>query len=490
MYGPAPDPPDGPHEFLPPEPGEGEAMSPEPGPDLRWSEELSILATALRELETSFGGCPPFEIAWEAGPLQQQLVALAREMADNDPYFHPLYAGQMLKPPHPVARMAWTLSLFINPNNHALDGGRATSRLEKSCIQALGRLIGWTDPLGHLTGGGTVANLEALWVGRERRPGRPTIVASQEAHYTHRRMAGVLGVPFVPIPVDSRGRMNLAELDCVLAREEVGTVVATVGTTGWGAVDPVDEIVLRRAEHGFRLHADAAYGGYFSLVPEHLDPSTRRAYGALSVCDSIVIDPHKHGLQPYGSGAVLFRDREDARIYAHDSPYTYYTAAGGHLGEISLECSRPGAAAAALWSTLNLLPLDSGGTFAQFLGESCVAARDLADRLAGDPKWTILNPPELDILVFSARAGSARELSRFNRRIFEEARRGGLYLALFEAPAGRLQAVLPELEMDRPSVSVLRSCLMKPEHRGWCGEIVSRLETAWRGALENRTGTR
>ena len=73
---------------------------------------------------------------------------------------------------------------------------------------------------------------------------------------------------------------------------------------------------------------------------------------ALAACDSIVVDPHKHGLQPYGCGAVLFRDPAVGRLYLHDSPYTYFTSDELHLGEISLECSRAGAAAAALWLTL------------------------------------------------------------------------------------------------------------------------------------------
>src|SRR6202040_567548 len=92
-----------------------------------------------------------------------------------------------------------------------------------------------------------------------------------------------------------------------------------------------------------------------------------RALARIGEADSIVIDPHKHGLQPYGCGCVLFRDPEVGRLYKHDSPYTYFSSAELHLGEISRECSRPGAAAAALWATQRLLPLQKGGEFAQGL---------------------------------------------------------------------------------------------------------------------------
>src|SRR5204862_500121 len=79
-------------------------------------------------------------------------------------------------------------------------------------------------------------------------------------------------------------------------------------------------------------------------------------FAAVARCDSVVVDPHKHGLQPYGCGAVLFADPAVGRLYRHDSPYTYFTSGELHLGEISLECSRAGAAAAALWLTLQAFP--------------------------------------------------------------------------------------------------------------------------------------
>src|SRR3989449_11539314 len=76
----------------------------------------------------------------------------------------------MLKPPHPVARLAYALALWLNPNNHALDGGRASSAMEQEAVAEIARMFGWEAPLGHLCGGGTMANLEALWVAGELRP--------------------------------------------------------------------------------------------------------------------------------------------------------------------------------------------------------------------------------------------------------------------------------------------------------------------------------
>src|SRR3989442_1599517 len=358
----------------------------------------------LPDLEHTFPDSPPGE---GAEALQGVLNEVADRLHDNSPYFHPLYAGQMLKPPHDVARLAYEMALKINPNNHALDGGRASSAMEKEAVAALARMIGWDTHLGHLCSGGTMANLEALWVAGQLHPGK-TVLASTQAHYTHQRIAGVLGIAFETVPCDRGGRMDVQALERRLAAGGVGTVVATLGTTATGAVDPLDTIVDLKRRYDFRIHADAAYGGYFLLVTE-LAAETRRAFERIGEAASVVIDPHKHGLQPYGCGCVLFRDPSVGRLYYHDSPYTYYTSPEMHLGEISLECSRPGAAAVALWATQRLFPLVPGGAFARALGQSRAAALALYEKLRVDAKFLTPFPPDLDILVLAPRARPASE---------------------------------------------------------------------------------
>ncbi|MCA1579977.1 MAG: aspartate aminotransferase family protein [Acidobacteria bacterium] len=430
---------------------------------------LRVLSEALAILEQGFSSLPPTEQTGGADPaFEGVLREVAERLRDNYPYFHPLYAGQMLKPPHPIARAAYALAMWINPNNHALDGGRATSAMEKEAVAGIAAMFGWSAPLGHLTGGGTMANLEALWIGRQLSPG--TVLASSSAHYTHGRISAVLGVPFEEVPSDARGRMDTDALAGRLARGGVSTVVATMGTTATGSVDPLAEILALRKRHGFRLHADAAYGGYFGLVGD-LAPETRRAFDGLGEADSIVVDPHKHGLQPYGCGCVLFRDPAVGRFYKHDSPYTYFSSTELHLGEISLECSRPGAAAAGLWATSRLLPLTRGGEFARGLSRSLSAARALHALIQKDSRFLAAFDPELDIVVWLPRARTAKEASARSRRLFEEAARRDLHLALAELPLrffGRAGAAI-----GRPdeTATCLRSVLMKPEHADWVERI-------------------
>ncbi len=409
---------------------------------------------------------------------------LTGRLRDNYPYFHPYYAGQMLKPPHPAAVAGYLAAMLINPNNHALDGGPATSALEKEAVAQLAAMFGFGTHLGHLTSSGTIANLEALWVARELHPGRG-IAYSAEAHYTHGRMCGVLGVPGTAVPTDAQGRLSAAALDDLLAGGEIGTVVATAGSTGLGAIDPVHEIAAVARRHGVRVHVDAAYGGFFTLLAGRddragLDPAPWRA---IASCDSVVVDPHKHGLQPYGCGAVLFADPSVGRLYRHDSPYTYFTSSELHLGEISLECSRAGAAAAALWLTFRLLPPVAGDPHG--LGEVLAAGRraalDWAGLLAGSSRLRLYQPPELDIVCYfpvTSPLGLAA-IDQASARMLAAGmtdRERPVFVSTLTVPSAAFGARHPQVTADLAQARILRSVLMKPESETYLAELHARLE--------------
>lgn len=439
-------------------------------------ETLSLLAEALRSLEKGFDQLPPLDPKIDFEKIRAALNVAAERMRDNYPYHHPLYVGQMLKPPHPVARLAYALAQFINPNNHALDGGRASSAMEKEAVAQIASMFGWDTHLGHLCSGGTVANFEALWIGRELRPGK-AVAASSQAHYTHSRLSAVLSIPFRKIPADSRGRMDVNALKDALTDGEIGTLVVTLGTTAAGTIDPLSEILKLREKFDFRIHVDAAYGGYFKIA-NNLATEGRKAFDAIHEADSIVVDPHKHGLQPYGCGCVLFRDPAVGKFYSHNSPYTYFSSPELHLGEISLECSRAGAAAVALWTTMRMLPLAANGEFARSL-ESCRnAALQLYEALQKEERFAPLFPPEVDIVVWAVRARSASESSARAREIFDAAAKNDLHLALATFPSEMIEAAAPVKEWDSENITCLRACVMKPEHLDWLPEILKRLRAA------------
>jgi len=436
---------------------------------------LDLMGEAIPRLEEHFSALPdigPGPTVASRTAMAAVLGQVADRMADNFPYFHPMYIGQMLKAPHPVAKAAYALAQTINPNNHARDGGRASSEMEIEAVAAIARMFGLPQHLGHLTSGGTFANLEALWVAGQLHPGK-RIVASQQAHYTHSRITAVLQLPFASVPSDTAGRIDLNALEDELRKGDVGTVVATLGTTALGAVDPLHEILALQARYGFRIHVDAAYGGYFRLIADQLDASASAAFLAIHHADSIVVDPHKHGLQPYGCGCVLFRDPAVGRLYSHSSPYTYFTSSQLHLGEISLECSRAGAAAVALWATQRLLPLEPGGEFAQGLAASRRAALEFDRRLRADGRFLGLaaNRPELDIVVWQVAAETLAESSRRAQSIFDQAASANLHLALVQLPVAFFDASADNRFAKGETLTCLRSVLMKPEHEAWMDRI-------------------
>src|SRR6266511_2637567 len=330
----------------------------------------------------------------DSGRLAAAWAEYGERLQDNYPFFHPRYAGQMLKPPHPVAIAAYLAAMTINPNNHALDGGPATGAMEKELVRELAAMFRLPRAtLGHLTS----------------------------------------------------------------------------SATGLGAVDPVHEALALRERYGCRLHVDGAYGGFFALLGWADDPLVPAApLRAIGECDSVVVAPHKHGLQPYGCGAVLFRDPGVCRLYRHDSPYTYFTSDELHLGEISLECSRAGAAAGALWLTLRVLPLEAERGLGPVLAAGVRAARAWADLLDGAGDLGLYLRPELDIVSYFPRPAerSLAAVDAASERLLHEAMADAdpVFLSTLRVAGERLRRRDPSLRGKLDQVRILRGVLMKPEH--------------------------
>ena len=447
-------------------------------------QQLHTAVQSIRDWQNGYGDYqahPSLQIDDRA--FQQVLAELNERLRNNYPTFHPRYAGQMIKPPHPMAVVGYLATMLINPNNHALDAGPATAAMEKEVVADLASMFGLAAPsLGHLTSSGTIANLEALFVARELHPGKG-IAYSTDSHYTHARMCHVLGMLGTAVQTSTDGRIDLDALEQTLRTGTIGTVVLTAGTTGRGVVDPIDQALELARRYGCRIHVDAAYGGFFTLLardhPDSLAPATAAAFRAIASCDSVVVDPHKHGLQPYGCGAVLFADPAVGRFYAHDSPYTYFTSSELHLGEISLECSRAGASAAALWATLRLLPLDGEG-LGQVLQTCRSAAQAWAHAVQSHDSLLLLQPPELDIVTYlpAVEPLTVGNIDRASQQVLDRTAAQHLYLSVLKVPAPVLATqVGATLDQDSPA-RVLRSVLMKPEHLDVAAALVAEIAQA------------
>jgi glutamate/tyrosine decarboxylase-like PLP-dependent enzyme len=273
--------------------------------------------------------------------------------------------------------------------------------------------------------------------------------------------------------------MDLDALETLLRTGKIGTVVLTLGTTGLGTVDPVHEVLALRERYGIRIHVDAAYGGFFTLIADDTPDGVASApFQAIASCDSVVVDPHKHGLQPYGCGAVLFADPSVGRFYQHDSPYTYFTSTELHLGEISLECSRAGAAAAALWLTFQVLPPTPDG-LGVALRPCRRAALRWADLIEESQCLDLYQRPDLDVLAFLPNASTLSEVDRISAAVMKgglsATPKEGVYVATYTVTPEALAARGHRLRADVPKGQILRSSLMKPESEEWVDYLHGRV---------------
>lgn len=293
---------------------------------------------------------------------------------------------------------------------------------------------------------------------------RPIVLAPETQHYSIKKALDLLGLgrtALRTVRVDRQFRMDVADLRRNLegaerAGDHVLAVVPIVGTTEEGAIDPVDEIVALRQEWeaagrgSFWIHADAAYGGYLRTVtlPDRLglgEPTTRVKIGgdeldlelplpvgascdaleALGACDSITVDPHKLGCVPYPAGAVCFRSDIVKPLARQDAPYIEDSAAGveaerrsPNVGVYILEGSKPGAAAAAVWLSHKLIPLDKTG-HGRLMQETIRNACELYALLDLDSDREVraipLCPPGSNIVCFAFRERQASPLARLNQ---------------------------------------------------------------------------
>ena len=455
---------------------------------IKLAELIPQVVGDVEELRASFG---VFEThasqQADLGQVQEVLTDLVNRLQADHPYFHPNYAAQMLKPPHAVAVAAYLATMILNPNNHSQDASRATTPMEREVLKELAEMFEFPeDSLGHLTWSGTTANLEALWVGREVNPGK-AIAHSADAHYTHSRMSEVLDVASIAISVDALGRMSLNDLE-KLKTGKIGTIVATLGTTGLGAVDPLADIIPLARQYEARVHVDTAYGGFFKLIEDTLAPEAARHYAAIKDADSVVVDPHKHGLQPYGCGAVLFKDVSVGRFYKHDSPYTYFTSADLHFGEIQLETSRARAAASAFWATTRILSMTKDGLGA-ILAAGYRSAQNWWQLLDQSDVLQPYQKPELDIIAYLPRAKSMSEIDRLSQAIFLQAelapRTEQIHLATYMVKPNALFAHGINVETDMAKARILRSTLMKPEHETWVPRLHKHIEDSARSLMKH-----
>jgi len=415
----------------------------------------------------------------EAETLEKVFDEFLKRLEKNLPYFHPRYSAQMLKDPSIPALLGYFAVMMTNPNNHAYEGGPVTTEIEMEVVDDLLKLVGFKDGWGHLTSGGSLANLEALWAVRDfRKDG--IAVFSKGSHYSWKRICSILKVDFVEIDVDENYRIDINQLEDVLKNNNVMFVMANFGTTGVGAVDPIVEILKLKEKYGFHLHIDAAYGGYmrsliidengnlidFSNVDAPLKKFVYDNLIAMSEADSITIDPHKHGLVMYGAGGVLYKDENLRQVILNTSPYTYHKKDKPNIGMFQLEGSRPGASAGAVWLTHRVIPLNRNG-FGKILSQTLKTANYFHRKIENLPGFSSVTEPDLDIYCFYRHDGSLK-LSEINKKTMKiyngmsvENPNAKFILSKFVIDPATAKRINPKFEIDDNSLNTLRSVFIK-----------------------------
>lgn len=308
-------------------------------------------------------------------------------------------------------------------------------RMENMLLDWMRDLVGYPaeTAAGNLTSGGSIANLIGVVTAREgfglspRDIERAVIYSTEQAHHSVGkaiRIAGLGSAVTRRVALDEGYRMNVEALAGSVAEDRASglvpfLVIASAGTTDTGVVDPVDEIAEVAASAGLWLHVDAAYGGFFLLCEEG-----RKAIGRLDHSHSLVMDPHKTLFLPYGTGAVLVRDRgpllSSHHYSAHYMQDTLKVRDELSPADLSPELTKH-FRGLRLWMPLLLHGL---APFRAALEEKMLLARYFYEQLASRPGFELGPYPALSVVVFRylPRKGEPDE---FNRKLVESIHRDG-----------------------------------------------------------------
>ncbi len=385
------------------------------------------------------------------------------------------FFGYVLGSGEPVGAVADLLASVLNQNVTAWRSGPAAVMVEQTVVGWLAQAIGCSEFRGHLTGGGSSANLMGLAMAREAKapanekgiePGG-VIYASDEIHMSIPKSVALLGIGrdnLRLIPTDASFRMNPQELEARILQDKAEgkvpvAVVASAGTVSTGTIDPFPQIAEIARRHGAWFHIDGAYGALAAMAD-------RKKFEGLELADSISLDPHKWLYQPLDCGCLLYRSFDAAqRTFAHSGEYarslTTDPIEGFVFFEESLELSRR-FRALKLWLSLRYHGV---AAFRQSIMKDLAQARRLANAIKCEPELELLAPVELSAVCFRYRGADNRsneELNSFNMALLKRVvQRGRVYLsnALLRGQFGLRACIVNHRTKDADVDSVIPEVL-------------------------------
>jgi glutamate decarboxylase len=342
--------------------------------------------------------------------------------------------GHMTGGVPPFVRLLGELVLALNQNMVKQEASGSFTWLERQTLAILHRLVfdeaepfycehaqAPASTLGLMAADGTIANITALWIARNRALapnngcGEPesdgllaamkhhgyrgaVIIGSRLMHYSIEKAGSLLGLGsrnVLKIDVDGRGKLNTQLLrrtiaDCAAQRRRVLAIVGTAGTTDCGRIDPLQEMAGIARKSGIHFHVDAAWGTPLLFSERH-----RPLLAGIEEADSVSLDGHKQLHLPPGANALLLRDPKAAQVIEKEANYMLHRASGD-LGKRSLEGSR-GAMALFLHAALNIIGPSGYGAL---IDRSIAMVHALAEQLSESEEFELLVEPETNVVLY------------------------------------------------------------------------------------------
>ena len=424
--------------------------------------------TSSERLAALFARPLPAEGAGLAA-LAEDCAQVVRHSRQNG---HPRMFGYVSPPAAPAAAVVSLLGAALNSNVTSWRSAPGPTAVERTAVAWLAEMIGFKGAGtnescgGLMTSGGSMANLNALFVahrtqarradgpgGAGRDPGRSglwdagapmTVYASDQVHLSIPKAADILGlgreqVRVVPsdegFRVDVRLLRERVEADA-LAGLRPFCIVASAGTVSTGAVDPLREVARVAREHSLWFHVDGAYGALAASVP-----AKRALFDGLAEADSVSLDPHKWLYAPLGCGCLLFREPAHARAAFAGTEEGYIKVFEREEDEAfafwdyGTELSRP-FRALKVWAVLGYY---GARRVAESIAEDCALAGYMAERVRESEEFELMAPVTLGVCCFryvparlrpalDGAGGDERVNARvdaLNERVMRRVQRGG-----------------------------------------------------------------
>ncbi|MCW3171111.1 pyridoxal-dependent aspartate 1-decarboxylase PanP [Shewanella subflava] len=393
---------------------------------------IAALEKPLSEIETDFQAfeipAKPRFVSDYTDEIMQNLVAHSVHTSA------PSFIGHMTSAlPYFVLPLS-KMMVGLNQNLVKIETSKAFTPLERQVLGMMHHLTYGQDQhfyqqwmhsannsLGAFCSGGTVANITALWIARNRvlkadgdfkgvgREGMLkalryygyddlAILVSERGHYSLGKAADLLSIGrdnIVSIPTDENNKVDVnAMRTAALALQQqnikVMAIVGVAGTTETGSVDPLNELAILAAELDCHFHVDAAWGGASLLSNKY-----RHLLKGIELADSVTIDAHKQMYVPMGAGMVLFKDPELAHTIAHHAEYILRVGSKD-LGTQTLEGSRPGMAML-VHACLQIIGREG---YEILINNSLEKARYFAQLIEQHYDFELVTSPELCLLTY------------------------------------------------------------------------------------------